>query len=194
MTEKTRCPDHGRRTFLRQIAGCGGALAIGSYANRLTAQSSVDWSKQIGIQLTVVRDRMLQDVESTLAQLAAIGYRFVNPVGFSGFDAKAYRAMLDRHGLMRPANRSRLQYGTRYGIGPGGMPDPGNQVCGTGCDGQRPERQRARWWRDRPLSADWPQAASRAPRYLRNKPRKKRSAPLPTTTLMERRPANSASR
>ena len=45
---------------------------------------------------------MLKDVESTLAQLAAIGYRFVNPVGFSGFDAKAYRAMLDRHGLSAP--------------------------------------------------------------------------------------------
>jgi hypothetical protein len=65
-------------------------------------RARVDWSKQIGIQLTVVRDQMLKDVESTLAQLAAIGYRFVNPVGFSGLDAKAYRAMLDRHALSAP--------------------------------------------------------------------------------------------
>jgi sugar phosphate isomerase/epimerase len=90
-----------RRTFLKELAQ-GGALAIGSYASRLRAEGSVDWSKQIGIQLTVVRDEMAKDVEATLAQLAAIGYRFVNPVGFSGLDAKAYRAMLDRHVLSAP--------------------------------------------------------------------------------------------
>ncbi len=92
-----------RRRFLRELARYGGgALAIGSYAKRLRAEGSADWSKLIGIQLTVVRDEMSKDVESTLAQLAAIGYRFVNPVGFSGLDAKAYRAMLDRHGLSAP--------------------------------------------------------------------------------------------
>jgi len=91
-----------RRSFLRDVARCSGALAVGSYASRLRAQAPVDWSKQIGIQLTVVRDQMLKDVEATLAQLAAIGYRYVNPVGFSGLDAKAYRAMLDRHGLSSP--------------------------------------------------------------------------------------------
>jgi sugar phosphate isomerase/epimerase len=100
--KKTRCADPDRRAFLRDVVRCGGALALGSYTSRLAAEGSVDWSKQIGIQLTVVRDEMAKDVESTLAQLAAIGYRFVNPVGFSGFDAKAYRAMLDRHGLSAP--------------------------------------------------------------------------------------------
>jgi len=99
---KKQRAEKDRRSFLRQLAGFGCALGVGSYTNRLTAESSVDWSKLIGIQLTVVRDRMLQDLESTLAQLAAIGYRFVNPVGFSGFDAKAYRAILDRHGLVAP--------------------------------------------------------------------------------------------
>jgi len=102
VTEKTRCADHGRRRFLRQVAGSSCALAIGGYARRLRAETPVDWSKKIGIQLTVVRDEMAKDVESTLAQLAAIGYKIVNPVGFSGFDAKAYRAMLDRHGLIAP--------------------------------------------------------------------------------------------
>ena len=86
---------------------------MGTYASRLSAQAPVDWSKQIGIQLTVVRDEMLKDVESTLAQLAAIGYRFVNPVGFSGLDAKAYRAMLDRHGLIAP------QIDLGFSTGPG---------------------------------------------------------------------------
>lgn len=86
---------------------------MGGYANRLRAEASADWSKQIGIQLTVVRDEMAKDVESTLAQLAAIGYRFVNPVGFSGLDAKAYRAMLDRHGLSAP------QIDLGFSTGPG---------------------------------------------------------------------------
>jgi sugar phosphate isomerase/epimerase len=102
VTEKTRRPDHSRRTFLRQVAGSSCALALSTCANRLRAEAPVDWSKLIGIQLVMVRDQMSKDVESTLAQLAAIGYRFVNPVGFSGFDAKAYRAMLDRHGLIAP--------------------------------------------------------------------------------------------
>jgi sugar phosphate isomerase/epimerase len=103
VTEKTRYADHSRRTFLRDVARYGGgALAIGSLASRLRAEAAVDWSKQIGIQLVLLRDQMTKDVESTLAQLAAIGYRVVNPVGFSGLDAKAYREMLDRHGLIAP--------------------------------------------------------------------------------------------
>ena len=91
-----------RRTFLKAAVRCGGALAVSTLASRLGAQGTVDWSKFIGIQLTVVRDQMLKDVEATLVQLAAIGYRYVNPVGFSGLDAKAYREMLDRHGLSAP--------------------------------------------------------------------------------------------
>jgi sugar phosphate isomerase/epimerase len=86
---------------------------VGSCTSRLSAQAPVDWSKQIGIQLTVVRDEMAKDVEATLAQLAAIGYRLVNPVGFSGLDAKAYRAMLDRHGLIAP------QIDLGFSTGPG---------------------------------------------------------------------------
>jgi sugar phosphate isomerase/epimerase len=103
VTEKAHYADYSRRTFLQDVARYGtGALAIGSYASRLRAEVPVDWSKRIGIQLVMVRDQMTKDVESTLAQLAAIGYQVVNPVGFSGLDAKAYRAMLDRHGLIAP--------------------------------------------------------------------------------------------
>jgi len=102
LDKKNQRAEKDRRTFLRLAARCGGALAIGGFATRLRAETPVDWSKLIGIQLTVVRDEMAKDVESTLAQLAAIGYRFVNPVGFSGLDAKAYRAILDRHGLSAP--------------------------------------------------------------------------------------------
>jgi sugar phosphate isomerase/epimerase len=112
VAEKSHSVDDGRRTFLRDIARYGGALALGNCAGRLPAEVPIDWSQQIGIQLTVVRDQMAKEVESTLAQMAAIGYRFVNPVGFSGFDAKAYRAMLDRHGLIAP------QIDLGFSIGP----------------------------------------------------------------------------
>jgi len=113
MREKDQCAEKDRRTFLGQLARLGGALAAGSHITRLRAEASVDWSKLIGIQLTVVRDEMAKDVEATLAQVAAIGYRFVNPVGFSGLDAKAYRAMLDRHGLSAP------QIDLGFSTGPG---------------------------------------------------------------------------
>ncbi len=103
MTPNNPHANPSRRTFMRDLSRYGGgALAVGSFASRLRAQAPVDWSKQIGIQLVMLRDQMTKDVEATLAQVAAIGYRVVNPVGFSGFDPKAYRAMLDRHGLIAP--------------------------------------------------------------------------------------------
>jgi sugar phosphate isomerase/epimerase len=103
LDEKNQHAGSDRRTFLKELTRYGGgALAIGSLAGRLRAEVPVDWSKQMGIQLVMLRDQMTKDVESTLAQVAEIGYRVVNPVGFSGFDPKAYRAILDRHGLTAP--------------------------------------------------------------------------------------------
>ena len=100
MTEKIHRNEASRRTFLGNAAAYGAALALGSSASKLQAAPAMDWTKLIGIQLTVVRDELAKDVEATLAKLAEIGYKAVNPVGFSGLDAKAYRAMLDRHGLV----------------------------------------------------------------------------------------------
>lgn len=102
MAEEIHRDEKDRRTFLKALAGYGGALALGRHVSELQAARATDWSQLIGIQLTVVRDEMAKDVESTLAKLAEIGYKAVNPVGFSGIDAKAYRAMLDRHGLIAP--------------------------------------------------------------------------------------------
>ena len=63
LVENNQRTEKDRRTFLRDLARCGSALAVSSYASRLSAEGSVDWSKQIGIQLTVVRDEMAKDVE-----------------------------------------------------------------------------------------------------------------------------------
>jgi len=102
MAAKNQRDDKDRRTFLKEVAAYGGALALGNYASKLQAAEPTDWKKLIGIQLTVVQDEMTKDVESTLAKLAGIGYKVVNPVRFGGIDAKTYRAMLDRHGLIAP--------------------------------------------------------------------------------------------
>jgi hypothetical protein len=100
--EESHGHKNDRRTFLKAMAAYGGTLALGRYVSKLQAAPATDWNKLIGIQLTVVRDEMAKDVESTLAKLAEIGYTAVNPVGFSGLDPRAYRAMLDRHRLIAP--------------------------------------------------------------------------------------------
>jgi sugar phosphate isomerase/epimerase len=102
VAEQFHSDERDRRAFLKAMAVYGGTLALGSSVGRLQAAPSADWSNVIGIQLTVVRDEMAKDVESTLAKLAEIGYKAVNPVGFTGIDARVYRAMLDRHGLIAP--------------------------------------------------------------------------------------------
>jgi hypothetical protein len=95
MAEEIYSDKTNRRAFLRVLAAFGGALALG---RRLEA--STDWSKQIGIQLTVVRDEVTKDLDSTLARLAGIGYKVVNPSGFLGVDAKTLRTMFDHHGFV----------------------------------------------------------------------------------------------
>lgn len=99
MIDKIHHDGKTRRAFIKGAGACGAALAL---ASKVHAAALSDWRRLIGIQLTVVRDEMLKDVEATLAKVAAIGYKYVNPVGFSGLDAKTYRAMLDRHGLICP--------------------------------------------------------------------------------------------
>jgi sugar phosphate isomerase/epimerase len=97
-----------RRAFLKEMAAYGGALALGSYANKfggfaVEAASPDDWSAQVGLQTVVVRDEITKDLDAALAKIAEIGYKAVEPVGFSGIDATKYRAMLDSHGLIAPS-------------------------------------------------------------------------------------------
>ncbi|MGH7668544.1 MAG: sugar phosphate isomerase/epimerase family protein, partial [Gemmatimonadaceae bacterium] len=58
----------------------------------------------IGIQLYTVRREMAQDVESTLATIAGIGYREVEFAGLFNHPAADVRRMLDRHGLAAPSS------------------------------------------------------------------------------------------
>ena len=54
---------------------------------------------QISIQLYTLRDLLAKDVDGTLAQVAAAGYKDVEFAGFYGKTANEIRSLLDKHGL-----------------------------------------------------------------------------------------------
>lgn len=100
-----------RRDFLKTVIAGGAALAAGSLGEAL-AQSSPDWTKQIGLELFTVRDAMQTDYEGVLAKVASFGYKEVEPAGgYNNLSPKEFRAMLDRYGLSMPSTHSGLPAG-----------------------------------------------------------------------------------
>lgn len=105
-----------RRTFLAEITAYGAGLA-------LTARpaSPAVANKKVGLELYTVRDRLLnpKNYESTLADIAAIGYKEIEPadrhdsegLGYGGLDPKGFRALLDRHGLSMPSTHTAASEG-----------------------------------------------------------------------------------
>lgn len=91
-----------RRTFLGTLAVTGGGLLLGACAasGGMTGPTA---SSNIGLQLYTVRDRMRSDFEGTLAEVAAIGYREVEPHDYFGRTPQQVRQILDRLGLTAPA-------------------------------------------------------------------------------------------
>ena len=57
----------------------------------------------LGLQLYTVRDAMADDLEETLARVAAIGYREVEFAGYFGRTPRTLRAALDAAGLAAPS-------------------------------------------------------------------------------------------
>jgi sugar phosphate isomerase/epimerase len=53
----------------------------------------------IGLQLYTVRDVLAEDLDAGLAQVASIGYRYVELAGLHGRTPQQYRALLDKHSL-----------------------------------------------------------------------------------------------
>jgi sugar phosphate isomerase/epimerase len=91
-------PSSNRRTFLQAMAACGSAFALAGEA------APADWKKQIGLEIYTVRDLLPKDFDGTLAKVAEIGYKEIEPAtDYAGMDPKAFRAMLDRHGLTAPS-------------------------------------------------------------------------------------------
>ena len=103
--------DFHRRDFFK-MAACGSAALITGAMGDALAQSSPDWTKQVGLELYTVRDAMQTDYEGVLAKIASFGYKEVEPAsGYNNMPPKEFRAMLDRYGLTAPSTHSGLPPG-----------------------------------------------------------------------------------
>jgi sugar phosphate isomerase/epimerase len=88
-----------RRRFLSEV-GAAGAVAIWAGKSAYAA----DWKSQIGLELYTVRNLTPKDYEGTLAKVAELGYKEVEPASdYAGMEPKQFRAMLDRLGLSMPS-------------------------------------------------------------------------------------------
>jgi len=64
---------------------------------------AADWKRQPGLELYTVRDLTGRNYEGTVAKVAEIGYKEVEPAtDYGRMDPKEFRAMLDRYGLTAP--------------------------------------------------------------------------------------------
>ena len=96
-----------RRSFLRGAASVGVAASTGFTQSLLAQPTTAKWAKQIGIELYTVRDEMEKDFEGTLAKVAQLGYKEVEPAnGYNNMTPTAFRKMLDRYGLNAPSTHS----------------------------------------------------------------------------------------
>jgi sugar phosphate isomerase/epimerase len=96
-----------RRSFLKDMALAGGALAAGACSPGLQAAGSGAGSPvradRIGLQLYTVRDQMEKDFTATLERVAQIGYREVEFAGYFNHTPEQVRQLLDRLGLRSPS-------------------------------------------------------------------------------------------
>jgi len=89
---------HSRREFLKTSSGL---LAAGGLLH-----AAADWKGQIGLELYTVRDLLDKDFAGTIARVAEIGYREVEPVGYGGLDPRQFRALLDKNKLTAPSTHA----------------------------------------------------------------------------------------
>ena len=108
MTRDSRAgPDGGALPLTRRefLAASGLALGIPSFVG--AAESPVTSHESlsvIGVQLYTVRQAMQESVESTLEQVARIGYKEVEFAGYFRRTPQQIRSLLDGHGLAAPSS------------------------------------------------------------------------------------------
>jgi sugar phosphate isomerase/epimerase len=90
-----------RRGFLGSVAA-GAAAARGSISGLFAAQGTRQL-RTLGLQLYTVRDQMGKDVERTLAEVAAAGYKEVEFAGYFDKSPQEIKAILGRTGLTAPS-------------------------------------------------------------------------------------------
>jgi sugar phosphate isomerase/epimerase len=86
----------------REFVGTMAAAAV--MTSRLGWAAATHKIDKVGVQLYTVRDLMKQDMDGTLAKVAAIGYKEVEFAGYFDHPASDVRAMLDKHGLSSPSS------------------------------------------------------------------------------------------
>jgi sugar phosphate isomerase/epimerase len=141
----SRAPE--RRSFLKCVAMAVGALpfagndvtAAGGQAPRQSAGTT--WAGQMGFALFTVRDLLAKDADGTMAALAAMGIKEVQPRTYLGLEHGAFRALLDRHGLTcrsthefsspGPGLEKDLASLQKIGISYARFPLPGQPIPGT---------------------------------------------------------------
>jgi sugar phosphate isomerase/epimerase len=96
-----------RRTFLTNLGLAAAATQLGCAPSTVRAVSSPRRRlRRVGIQLYSLRDDAGRDLERTLADIAAIGYRDVEMLGSMnnfGVPPARLREILDRNGLRAPS-------------------------------------------------------------------------------------------
>lgn len=112
--------DRSRRDFLKEMALGVGTLALGACGGRGARAAAAAASgmapvrpslDNAGIQLFTVRDRLGDQFERTLAGLAEIGYRQVEPFTYGSYTPEQIRGMLDRTGLKAPSTHVQVRPG-----------------------------------------------------------------------------------
>ena len=94
-----------RRAFLTGVGGALAATQLGC-ATSSTRGAGTRRLRSVGVQLYSLRDDARKDLERTLADIAAVGYRDVELLGSMdnfGMPAARLRAVLDRNGLRAPS-------------------------------------------------------------------------------------------
>jgi len=90
-----------RRSFLKRISMTAGAVAVAGRSGELFAQIAPHWKEQIGLELYTVRGLLTPEgYEPTLARVAAMGYKEVEPADpYNHMEPARYRQLLDKYGL-----------------------------------------------------------------------------------------------
>ena len=98
MTNSYDAGGRNRRAFLKDVA-LGGACLVSGGASALAAPGiASQWKNQIGLELYTVRDLLAKDYEGTLAKVAAIGYKEVEPADpYNNMQPDQYKALLDKY-------------------------------------------------------------------------------------------------
>ena len=98
MTNRYDASGRNRRAFLKDVA-LGGACLVSGGASALAAVTiSPQWQNQIGLELYTVRELLKKDYEGTLAKVAEIGYKEVEPADpYNNMQPEQYKALLDKY-------------------------------------------------------------------------------------------------